>query len=343
MRTAILQAPHIIELTDLPRPTINSPEEVLIRVSSVGICGSEIHAYEGTHPYRIAPVVLGHEMSGVVEEVGAAVTAIRPGDRVTVDPQWTCGSCAYCKAGDINLCPSKKVLGTPAWPGAFGEFIVAPQGAVFPIPDQLSELQASLIEPLTVAVHVSHRCEIKPGSSVAILGSGSIGNMVSGVCRIRGAEKIIVADIKQHCMDVARECMGATHDILLPNPHLTESVRDITNGEGVDVAFITADDVQLVEQAVRMVHPRGIVVLIALLTNAPLQLNAYDIIGKERKIIGSSMSNSQDVEEAIQYIANGKIKPEAIVTHRLPIEEAATAMELARNKTDGAIKVNLTF
>ena len=130
MRAAFLESEGHLALVDLQKPALEKASQVLIQVKTVGVCGSEVHAFEGTHPFRRAPVILGHEMAGVVSSVGAAVTYWVPGDRVIVDPQWTCSQCAYCLAGDNNLCPSKRVLGTPEWPGAFGECIVAPEEAV---------------------------------------------------------------------------------------------------------------------------------------------------------------------------------------------------------------------
>ena len=343
MRAAFLESEGRLVLAEVNKPAIQAADQVLIQTRTVGVCGSEVHAFEGTHPYRRAPVILGHEASGVVADVGQDVTRFQIGDRVIVDPQWTCGECAYCRAGDINLCPSKQVLGTPSWPGAFGEYFVAPEEAVFPLPEGLSFVQGSLIEPLTVAVHVARRAQVQSGQSVAILGAGSVGGLVSAVCRVLGANPIIVVDIRQHCLDATRERLGATHDLLLPDSTLVDRVRGLAGGEGVDVAFIAADDPALVSRAVEMVRRRGKVVLIALLTDAWLALDAYDIIGQEKQILGSNMANYEDVQQAIEWAASGQVDVEGINTHVLPIEEAQRGMELAHTKDDGAIKVVLSF
>ncbi len=343
MRAAFLETEGRLVVTEVEAPAIQSADQILIQVKTVGVCGSEVHAFHGTHPFRKAPVVLGHEVAGDVLSVGQAVTEFKVGDRVIVDPQWTCGQCVYCRAGDLNLCPSKKVLGTPSWPGAFGEYFVAPEGAVFHLPDNLSYVQGSLIEPLTVAVHVARRAGLATGESVAILGTGSIGGLLAGVCRVQGAGPIIAADIHRHCLDTAGERLGATHCFLLPDDGLVEGVRELIGGEGVDVVFVTADDALLVGQGVEMAKRRGRIVLVALLTTAPLQLTAYEIIRKELHIIGSSMSNHDDVRRAIELAASGQVDVEAIATHLLPIEEAQRGMELARTKDEGAIKVILSF
>jgi L-iditol 2-dehydrogenase len=343
MRAAVLETERHIVLAEAEMPVIRRPDQVLIQVKTVGVCGSELHAFEGTHPYRKAPVVLGHEVAGVISAVGEDVADFKPSDRVIVDPQWTCGTCAYCRAGDANLCPSKKVLGTAVWPGAFGEYVVVPEEAVFHLPPSLSFAQGSLIEPLTIAVHVARRAGVKAGDAVAILGTGSIGGMVSGVCHALGAEPIVVADVRQHCMDAARERLGATHDFLLPDDRLVDEVKPLTGGEGVDAVFVTADDSSLVNLAIEMAKRRGHVVLVALLTEAHLQFMAYPIISKELHIVGSIMGNHNDVRRAIELAVSGRVDVAGIHTHTLPIEEAQRGMELARTKDDGAIKVVLSF
>jgi len=350
MRAALLQSEGSLVMAEVDRPAIEDPNEALIRVRTVGVCGSEVHAFQGTHPFRKAPVILGHEMAGEVVAVGDVVTRVAIGDRVVVDPQRTCGSCVHCLTGDINLCPEKKVLGTGDWSGAFGEYVVAPEEAIFRLPDNLSYRQGSLIEPLTVAAHVTRMAGLQEGMAVAILGSGSIGGMVSGVCSAKGADPIVVADVREHCLVAARERMGATHDILLEldkrqetHEALVDEVLELTDGQGVDVSFITADDPRLVNAAIGMARRRGRIVLVALLTEAPLQFDAYPIIGRELRIIGSLMCNHADVRTAIDLVGSGRVDVEGVLTHVLPIEEAQRGMELAQTKEDNAIKVVLRF
>jgi L-iditol 2-dehydrogenase len=343
MRAAYLEAIGSLVMKEVEKPRITRPDEVLIQVRAVGVCGSEVHAFEGTHPFRKAPTVLGHEMSGIVLEAGPEAGMFQPGQRVIVDPQWTCGTCEYCLRGDINLCPQKMVLGTQSWPGAFGEFITAPAEAVFALPDSMSFEQGALIEPLTVGVHVAHRAGIGPGTSVVVLGAGSIGGMVCATARALGAGPVIAADIRQHCLDAARERMGATHDFLLPDPGFAEQVRALTGGEGADVVVVAADEPALVDLALDIIRRRGQIVLVALLTEEPLKFMGFKVITREAHIIGSSMANAADVREAIQMAASGQVDVTGILTHHLPIEEAQHGMHLAASKEDNAIKVILDF
>lgn len=342
MRSAYLESVGKLVLKEVPAPVVSRPDEVLIQVKVVGVCGSEVHAFEGTHPFRKAPVTLGHEMAGVVVETGSGVTRFRPGDRVVVDPQWSCGTCEYCRAGDINLCLSKKVLGTQVWPGAFGEYITAPEEAVFSLPAGLDFAQGSLIEPLTIGVHVARRANLQRGQSVVVLGSGSIGGMVCGVASARGAYPVIAADIRQHCLDAARERMGATHDFLLPDPGLEGKVKELTGG-GADIVVVAADDPALVDLALDLIKKRGTIVLVALMTAEPLSFLGFKVIIKEAHIIGCTMSSHADVLEAIELAASGKVDVSGIHTHTLPFEEVQRGMEMAASKEDGAIKVILSY
>jgi L-iditol 2-dehydrogenase len=343
MRAAFLKTEGRLMMIDAQMPTIQSPDQILIKVRTVGICGSEVHAFRGSHPFRKAPVILGHEMAGDIVSVGESVVNFKTGDRVIVDPQWACGECIYCSAGDINLCPSKRMLGTSSWPGAFGEYVIAPEKSVLHLPDSLSYTQGSLIEPLSVAVHVARRANVSTDKSVAVLGTGSVGSMLVGVCHAYGAKPIVAVDIHEHCLDIARKRMGATHALLVPDEKLSDRVNDLTNGEGVDVAFVTADDPNLVTEGVKMAKRRGRIMLVALLTESTLNLAAYEILRKELEIVGNINATHENVQRAISLVVSGQLDANAVATHVLPIEEAQRGMELAMTKDNDAIKVILSF
>lgn len=342
MRAYNLVTEGSLELVETPAPVIGAPDQVLIRVRAVGVCGSEVHAFQGSHPFRKAPVILGHEVAGEVLAVGGAVAAFRPGDRVFVDPQWTCGVCEYCQTGMPNLCPEKKVLGTQVWPGGFGEMILAPSVSVFHLPESLSFQQGCLIEPLTVAIHVVGRSVLRPGNAAAVLGTGSIGGLVVGVLKAMGADPIITADIRQHCLDAACRS-GGTHNFLLPNPRLVDDVMAVTNGHGVDAVYVTADDAHLVNLGIQMSRRLARLVLVSLITDEPLQFQAFEVLSKEISIVGSLMANHKDVKTAINLASTGVVDVGAILTHTLPIERVQEGMHLAQTKANNAIKVVLNW
>ncbi|MDF1515713.1 MAG: alcohol dehydrogenase catalytic domain-containing protein [Anaerolineae bacterium] len=334
-----------VEPVSIQKPVIENPDEVLIRVAAVGVCGSEVHAFQGTHPFRTAPVILGHEVAGEVIAVGEQASHIQPGDRVFVDPQWTCGSCAFCRSGKPNLCPEKRVLGTPEWTGGFAEFIKAPVESVFQLPANLSYAEACLIEPLTVAVHVVTRAGITPSAlpaSAAVLGTGSIGGLVVGVLHAYGVTPLFAADVRQHCLHSALS-LGATSGFLLPDTGYVEQIGQHTAGEGVNAIFITADEAHLVNDAISLSSRLGRIVLVALITDAPLRIKAYDVIAREISIIGSLMADHQDVHTAIAVASSRKVDVRKILTHVLPISQAQKGLEMAQSKADGAIKVVLSW
>jgi L-iditol 2-dehydrogenase len=331
-----------IGLIETDRPAIEQPNQVLVRIQAVGICRSEVHALDGKHPFRKPPVISGHEASGDVVAAGSAVTGFEPGDRVILDHVVACGTCEWCRSGDHNLCASKVVMGTHEWQGAFGEYVVTPEQALFRLPDNLSYVEGALVEPLMIAVHVARRGGVEAGTSVAILGTGSIGGLLVGVCRSWGADPIVGVDILEHPLEVATK-MGATHILLQPQERLVERVRAISGGTGVDVAFVTADSPDLVDQALSMVRQRGRVVLVAVMAGEPVCLDPNNVIQREVQIVGSVMGNNDDMRTAIALAASGEVDVALTACPVLPIEEVARAMDLARSKDEGAIKVVLTF
>ncbi len=339
MKAAQLKSIGQVEVIDVPCPVLKNPDDVLVKVNEVGVCGSENHAFRGTHPFRKPPVIMGHEMSGVVEDFNSNVKGIKKGDRVFVDPQLVCGKCEYCLLGDYHLCPSKIVLGSPGWEGAFGEYVVVPSYTIHPIPNNMTYDQALMIEPLSVSLHAVKRSGLQQGQSIAILGTGTIGNLAAGVARDLGANKVITVDVHNHCLDTARKEMGSTHNFLLPNDNFSDEVRELTNGQGVDAVIICGDGSNLPGLAVNIIKRRKTVVVAALMTEFPLEFAAHNLVRQEINLIGTYMYNKKDIEEAMHLIYSRRVRAEAIITHRLSLEQTQLGMELSSTKSDQAIKV----
>lgn len=193
MKAALFDDIKSIKIINQESPDIKQ-NEVLIKVITVGICGSEIHAYDGSHPFRKPPSILGHEVVGVIEQVGSNVFDLVEGDKVTVEPQYSCNECVYCLKGDYHLCNKKVVLGTEAWPGGFAEYMTAPASTVYKLPKELPSHIGVLTEPLAVGVHAVRLANVKKGDKVAILGSGPIGLLVSVAAREAGADVVVITD-----------------------------------------------------------------------------------------------------------------------------------------------------
>jgi len=341
VKAAVLTAPYKIEFQDIPEPE-PKPNEVKIRVVSAGICGSEVHAFKGTHPFRLPPAILGHEMAGDIVAVGADVKGFKVGDRVTVEPQINCGVCDYCRAGYPNLCANKIVLGTKPWIGAYAEYFVAPEQTLYHIPDHLSYDEAVMIEPLSVGVHAAREASLPLGSSALILGGGTIGLCTLAALRTAGVVKTIVTDAVDFNLAAARD-LGATATVNVRRDDLRAAVNDLTGGRGVDAAFVTVGFSAVANQGLSAVRKRGQVVVIALFSEKWTVDEPFAIVGGERVIHGSQMYTRADVQTALDLIASGRIDAKPFITQRLPMSEVQRGFEIVDKKLEDCIKVVLNW
>ncbi|MHB1007413.1 MAG: zinc-dependent alcohol dehydrogenase [Chloroflexota bacterium] len=341
MRAAVLTAPYKIEFTELPQPAPKA-NEVKIRVERAGICGSELHAFKGTHPFRHPPAILGHEMSGEVVDAGDQVTKFKVGDRVTVEPQITCGECEYCQAGYPNLCANKIVLGTMVWVGAYAEYIVAPEQVVYKIPDSVDWDEAVMIEPLAVGVHAVREANARLGSSALILGGGTIGLCVLVAAREAGVLTTVVTDAVDYNLKVAKE-MGATAVVNVRGGDVRAAVNEVTGGRGADVAYAAVGFSSVVNQGITSVHKRGQVVLIGLFAEKLTVDDPFQIVGGERVIRGSQMYTRADVQTAIDLIAAGRVDAKPFITQRMKMDEVQRGFEIVDKKLEDCVKVVLSW
>ena len=237
--------------TDLPEPQITAPGQVKIRVHVTGICGSEIHAYNGVHAWRVPPLVSGHEFAGQVVEIGSDVTMCKVGDRVTAEPQYGCGHCSQCRSGRPNLCRDKKILGATYWSGSFGEYIVVPQETVVHLSDNVSYEEGALLEPVAVGLHAVRHNGVNENTRVVIIGTGTIGLGVYLSARLYGAKEIIMVDVVDFNLEKARE-LGAEHTINSAREDAEARILELTGGEGADVTFLAFGNQPTVELAARV-------------------------------------------------------------------------------------------
>lgn len=339
MKAAVLRDYYKMQIEEVPEPE-PAPNEVKIRVSVAGICGSEMHAYKGTHPFRRPPSIQGHEMAGDIVAVGSEVRRFAIGDRVTIDPQRVCGVCDDCVSGHPNSCVNKIMLGVQEWPGAFGQYIVGPEQQIYKLPDHLSYAEGSMVEPLSVGVHAVRQARVKPGSLVLILGGGTIGLCALAGARAAGAAQVIVTDAFDFNLEVAKK-LGATATVNVRRQDVNQVVADVTGGKGMDAALVAVGVPAVVNQAIAAVKRRGEVVLIGLF-HEPISIqDSFAIISAERVLRGSQTYTPEDVRRALDLIASGQVDVKTMITHQLPIDEAQHAFEMVDKRLEDCIKVIL--
>lgn len=341
MKAAVIEKPLVVAMHDVPVPQIEADDQVQIRVVVVGICGSEIHAYHGTHPFRIPPVISGHELAGVVTAVGDAVTSVAVGDRVTVEPHYGCGVCRACREGAYNACASKQVLGTQSWQGAFGEYIVVPEKTVVPLPDNVSFEQGALIEPIAVGVHAVRKAGVRLGDSVAILGAGPIGMGLLLAAKASGASSVYITDVSAYNRGIALK-MGATQALNPAEENVAEAIVAATGGEGVDAVFLGVAVESVLNDALRMVRRRGTVSEVGMFSKPP-RIDIHLVQNKELRILGSNMYTREDFTISAQAIASGRFDTSLFVSKVMPIDSVTEAMDLVDRRLEDVVKVLLRF
>jgi len=335
MRAAYVVEIGKVEVREINVPTLKD-DEVLIKVKTVGVCGSDLHLFKGTHAFRKPPAVLGHEVAGDIVEIGKNVTNFKIGDRVTVEPHIGCGECEFCKTNLVNLCTSKKTPGTPSWIGTFVEYFNAPEKAVYKINDDISYEMGTLIEPLAVAVHAIDRITVAEKDTLAILGSGTIGLLALVAAREAGYKNIICTDTQEFNLEMALK-QGAKLALNPLKEDVVARVMDFTGGRGVDVALIAADSKVIVDQASSMVRKRGEVGIIAMITEK-IPVYTYNLVFNEQTLFGAMTYETKDFVKATEMINNG-LDLSDFLTQKLPLEESQRALDILCEKKENVVKV----
>src|SRR5215467_5780626 len=238
MKALLLSSYRHLEVADLPTPEVGA-DEVLVRVAACGICGSDVHGYDGASGVRIPLLVMGHEAAGVVEALGPAVKSFARGERVTFDSTVYCGECANCKRGDVNLCDRRQVLGVSCGDyrraGAFAEFVAVPARICYRLPENLEFAEAAMLEAVAVAIHAVKLGQVGAHDSALVIGAGTIGILTLQALRAAGCKRVFVTDVDEQRLAMAKQ-LGAA-ETLLSDGTLGEKILRLTGGEGVDVAL----------------------------------------------------------------------------------------------------------
>jgi len=341
MKTLLLSKYNHLEIADQPKPT-QQPDEVLIQVAACGICGSDVHGYDGSSGRRIPPIVMGHEAAGRIAAIGANVTRLAAGDRVTFDSTVYCGACPHCLRGNINLCDNRQVLGVSCGDyrraGAFAEYVVVPARIVHHLPDPLSFTEAAMLEAVAVALHGVAVTEMRPNDTALVIGAGMIGLLILQSLRATGCSQVFVADLDDSRLKMAKE-LGAT-EILSSKTDLVAQVMELTNGAGVDVALEAVGRTETITAAIDCVRKGGTVTLVGNIS-PQVTLPLQKVVSRQIRLQGSCAS-SGEYPKAIELLASGAIKVKPLITAVAPLDEGPAWFERLHSGEKNLLKVVLT-
>lgn len=341
MKALIYNEPYCFEYSEFPDP-VPADDEVLIRVKACGICGSDVQGFTGKTGRRIPPLIMGHEAAGIIEEVGCNVKGFKEGDRVCFDSTVYCIKCEACRKGLYNRCKTRQVLGvsTPEFKrhGAFAEYVAVPYWIASKIPDNMSFVNSALLEPVSIGMHAANRTPILPDDTVVVIGAGTIGLFIMQACRLRGAARIIVADINDFRLDVAKK-LGA--DIII-NPlksNLRETIFAETQGKGVNVTFEAVGYAQTFKDAVSVTKTGGYVVAVGNLEKIA-EFDLQELVARELTFTGSYAS-SGEFRDCIDLVTTGSINVEPLISDVLPLEDGPDAFERLLKAEENLLKIVL--
>jgi len=343
MKALLLSEYNKLEVTDLVGPT-PGPDELLIRVAACGICGSDVHGYDGSTGRRIPPIVMGHEAAGVVVATGSEVRGYAAGDRVTFDSTVFCGACDFCRAGDVNLCNDRQVIGVSCGEyrraGAFAEFLTVPARVAYHLPEGLSFPEAAMLEAVSVALHGVAVSEMRGDETVLVIGAGMIGLLLLQAARSTGlgSARVFVSDVDATRLELAAS-MDAEETFLASGAELTEEIMKRTGGRGVDVILEAVGRNETIATAIDCVRKGGTVVLVGNISpqvNLPLQ----KVVSRQIRLQGSCAS-AGEYPEAMELIASGKIKVAPLITAIAPLADGPSWFERLHSREPNLMKIVL--
>ncbi|WP_270169984.1 NAD(P)-dependent alcohol dehydrogenase [Paenibacillus sp. SYP-B4298] len=339
MQAAVLNRPLDIEVKQVPIP-VPKADEVLLKVHCIGICGSDVHYYEHGRIGRYvveAPIILGHELSGVIVEVGSDVSHVAVGDRVAVEPGVTCGRCDYCKSGRYNLCPDVVFMATPPVDGAWAEYVTIRSDFVFKLPEAMSFEEGALIEPFSVGIHAMNRGRVTPADRVLVTGLGPIGLLAVQAAKMYGVSEIYATDVVPFRRELALK-MGVTAVFDPSSEDVKQKLAEATAGHGADVLVETSGNGRAISDAITTVRRGGRVVLVGMPAKDDLPVNINHLIDSELDVFGL-FRYANTYPAAVQALSGGKLDVEQVITHRFALEDIKEAVEMARTQKDTSIKI----
>ena len=325
MNALQLTAPSTLEFTEVPEPA-PAPDEVLIRIRACGICGSDLHGWNGSTGRRRPPLIMGHEAAGEIAALGAEVSGWEVGERVTFDSTRSCGECPSCRAGRVNLCEERRVFGVaPAeysQDGAFAERLAVPARLLYRLPENLGFTEAAMIEPVSIAVHAVLRAQVKAGDTAVVVGAGMIGLLVVQALRWAGAARVIAVDLDEDRLALARE-LGATDTLRSNVGDTAAEIQRLTAGQGADVALEVVGITATLNLALGALRRGGTAVLVGNLAPKTGDFPLQAVVTKELSVLGSCAS-AGEYPVCLDLIARGVIRVKPLISAVVPLSEGAS-------------------
>ena len=341
MRALVLSEYKQLDLVEMPKPQPGE-DDLLIRVQACGICGSDVHGYDGSTGRRLPPIVMGHEAAGIIESVGASVNGFQPGDHVTFDSTIFCGKCFYCRRGQVNLCDQREIIGvsTPDFRrmGGFAEYVTVPARIAYPLPDNMPFAHAALIEAVSVAVHAVSLTPIALDDTAVVVGAGMIGLLTLQAALLAGAGKVFVFDVDDSRLEMARS-LGATATFNSRNSNSIHDVQQLTSGRGADVALECVGISSTVKLAIDSVRKGASVTLVGNVTPT-IEVGLQSVVTRQIRLQGSCAS-SGEYPACISLISRGAIRVAPILSAVAPLEEGAEWFRRLYEREPGLLKVVL--
>lgn len=338
MKVAVMNGIGEMGYTERPIPQAKE-DEVLVKLEYVGICGSDMHYYEMGRigDYIVEPpFVLGHEPGGTVVEVGKNVTHLKPGDRVALEPGKTCGRCRFCREGKYNLCPDVVFFATPPVDGVFQEYVAHPEDLCFELPENVSTLEGALIEPLAVGFHAAKQGDAHAGQTAVVFGAGCIGLVSMMALKACGVSRVYVVDVMQKRLDKALE-LGADGVINGKEDDVLAMARELTDGEGFDLAIETAGTEITTNQAIQAVRKGSNIVLVGYGKTG--MMNMMMSLALDKEVTFKTVFRYRHIYPmAIDAVAQGKVDLKGIATHIFDFDDIQTAMDRSVNEKSEIVK-----
>ncbi|PKL28377.1 MAG: alcohol dehydrogenase [Spirochaetae bacterium HGW-Spirochaetae-2] len=336
MRQAVMTAPGVIELREVPVPEAQK-DTVVVEIAYIGVCGSDIHVYHGKHPYTSYPVVQGHEVSGKVVAVGPEVKDIKVGDRVTIEPQVACGTCYPCTHGLYNICNNLKVLGFQTT-GTASDYFAISEHHIVKLPDGMDYRFGAMIEPLAVGVRAVQKAGDVKDKQILIIGAGPIGNLVAQTVKAMGASKVMVSDVNSLRLEKALAC-GIDVAVNVKEEKLIVAIeREFGAERRADIIFDCAGVQPAISSAVSVARKGSDIVVVAVYEGVP-QVDLAYINECEIRIIGTARYNFDDFKTAIRLVGDGLINLEALITDVYEMPEYLEAYRKIATTPDSTMKV----